>query len=110
MKTLPLKIMILPLNIMIFVTVDGAWNRPAGTQYWKWKDSSDGKRYALQLRQAHFNKYASTSSLPGPGEGRGELYPNADPSKAVSTMTRSQMNSRLTLAKKLEVRSFIYKS
>jgi hypothetical protein len=83
--------------------VDGSWNPPSGNEYWKWRQSSDGKRWSLQLRQAHFNKYASTQSLPGPGPGSGTLRPNADPQKAVSTMTRSQMNARFTLAKKLEV-------
>ena len=72
--------------------VDGSWKPPDGTEYWKWRQSADGKRWTLQTRQGHFDKYASA-----------QLRPHTDASKAVSTMTRSQMNARLTLATKLEV-------
>jgi hypothetical protein len=72
--------------------VDGSWKPPGGTEYWKWRQSANGKRWALRSRQEHFEKYAST-----------QLRPKTDAVKAVSTMTRSQMNARLTLATKLEV-------
>jgi hypothetical protein len=72
--------------------VDGSWKPPDGTEYWKWRQSADGKRWTLQTRQGHFDTYASA-----------QLRPHTDASKAVSTMTRSQMNARLTLATKLTV-------
>eukprot|EP01043_Picozoa_sp_COSAG02_P045973 COSAG02_NODE_4257_length_5578_cov_1.529111_1_plen_779_part_10 len=72
--------------------VGGSWSPPEGTEYWKWRQSANGKRWTLRSRQEHFEMYASA-----------QLRPKTDAVKAVSTMTRSQMNARLTLATKLEV-------
>lgn len=72
--------------------VGGSWSPPEGTEYWKWRQSTNGKRWTLRSRQEHFEMYASA-----------QLRPKTDAVKAVSTMTRSQMNARLTLATKLEV-------